>query len=116
MINQFKGGLLSSISVQMSCKIPIIMWTTIKEIAKEEGVTATSLVTHSLERLIFEHKVHKVISGIKIGDKITALSPNGQEFINYTVEKKDDVLGIIVTQPGKLFIPLDEFKHIVQGQ
>jgi hypothetical protein len=102
----------STITVQISCKIPIVLWDKVKDIARCTGTTATNLTIKSLQGLITTHYKERDLKGLNKGDRISVTYKNGGQFIQHIVTERNGVLGIFIRKSGKFFIPLSDCKEI----
>lgn len=111
--NQLHQSSSNIFTVQISCKVPMVLWDTVKKIASCKGTTATSLTIKSLEKMISEYNRGKDLKKeVNVGDRVDVTHKNGEKYIQYTITKQFGVLGISVRQPGNRFIPLTDCKEI----
>lgn len=104
----------NSDNLKVSCEIPVAMseWNMIKEIANQKGTSARTLIVKAIGRIIREHMLQESLSGIIIGNRVFAMTYNGEEYSGYLVIRKKDELGIVIRQPTETFVPLANFKII----
>lgn len=99
-------------TVQISCRIPIKIWNTIKALGEQRGTTATKITIKALETVIKDSSLQKSLSGITTGDKVSVTTHDGQKYSSYPVKSKKGELGIVARQTAQIFIPLSDFETI----
>lgn len=110
---QFSGGSkmsLDKVRMQISCKVPVLLWKDIKNIAAYEECTATDVLLRALKNEVGENATN---SKYELGDRVSCEEwGNGVEYTNFLLACVDNKLGIYTKNGISNFRPLDSFKNV----